>query len=259
MFFPFLSALTKIGCCDEENNLTFPIVPYNQILDYEVYMFLIAVATENEKKPLEQFLAAVDQLKVLVTGIGPVTTAASLSNYLTLHGSRIDGVLNIGVAGAYIGSGLAKLDICLARQEFLGDFGICMPDGIQDFDPGLLKPGTSLLFNNDLVPRFENILKDKNIAFKVVNFVTVNCCSGTAVRGEFLREKFSAGCENMEGAAVAMVCKNFNIPCVELRSVSNMVKDRDTESWQLAEAIEKICMVAEVVLHEYVQGVSSHD
>ena len=105
----------------------------------------------------------------------------------------------------------------------------------------------------------DNILKDKNIAFKVVNFVTVNCCSGTAVRGEFLRKKFSAGCENMEGAAVAMVCKNFNIPCVELRSVSNMVKDRDTESWQLAEAIEKICMVAEVVLHEYVQGVSSHD
>lgn len=222
-------------------------------------MFLIAVATENEIKPLKQFLAAVDQVQVLVTGIGPVTTAASLSNYLTLHGSRIDGVLNIGVAGAYIRSGLEKLDICMARQEFLGDFGICMQDGIQDFDHSLLKPGTPLLFDNDLVPRFENILKDQNIEFKIVNFVTVNCCSGTTVRGEYLREKFSAGCENMEGAAVVMVCKNFNIPCVELRCISNMVKDRDVESWQLAEAIEKICMAAEVVMHEYVHGVLFHE
>ena len=112
-------------------------------------MFLIAVATENEIKPLEQFLAAVHQVEVLVTGIGPVTTAASLSNYLTLHGSRIDGVLNIGVAGAYIRSGLEKLDICMAREEFLGDFGICMQDGIQDFDHGLLKAGKPLLFDND--------------------------------------------------------------------------------------------------------------
>jgi len=222
-------------------------------------MLLIAVATENEIKPLEQFLAAVHQVEVLVTGIGPVTTAASLSNYLTLHGSRIDGVLNIGVAGAYIRSGLEKLDICMAREEFLGDFGICMQDGIQDFDHGLLKAGTPLLFDNDLVQRFENILKDQNIEFKIVNFVTVNCSSGTTVRGEYLREKFSAGCENMEGAAVAMVCKNFNIPCVELRCISNMVKDRDAESWQLAEAIEKICMAAEVVMHEYVHGVLFHE
>jgi len=216
-------------------------------------MLLIAVATENEIKPLEHFLAASDRVEVLVTGMGPVTTAASLSNYLTLYGSRIKGVMNIGVAGAYIDSGVAILDICLAQEEVLGDFGICMQDGIQDFDLGLLTPSAPLLFNNDLAPRFENILNDHNIAFKIVNFVTVNCCTGTTKRGKFLREKFAAGCENMEGAAVAMVCQNFNIPSVELRCVSNMVEDRNTANWQLSEAIEKICRVAETVLHDHVQ------
>jgi futalosine hydrolase len=217
-------------------------------------MLLIAVATENEIKPLEQFLAAADQVEVLVTGMGPVATAASLSNYLALHGSGIDGVLNIGVAGAYVDTGLAVLDICLAQQEFLGDFGICMQDGIQDFDPGLEKPGMPLAFNNDLVDRFASIFNDHDIAFKSVNFVTVNCCTGTTERGRFLRDKFNAGCENMEGAAVAMVCRNFDISCVELRCVSNMAEDRDPANWQLAEAIEKVCRVAEIVLQEYVQG-----
>jgi hypothetical protein len=113
-------------------------------------MFLVAAATDSEIKSLPQFPAVVDRLEVLVTGMGPVTTAASLSSYLTLHGSRIEGVLNIGVAGAYVNSGLAMLDICLAQQEFWGDFGICLQDGIQDFDPGLLKNNTPLLFNNDL-------------------------------------------------------------------------------------------------------------
>lgn len=221
-------------------------------------MLLLTVATENEIKHLEQFLAGVDGVQVLVTGMGPVATAASLSNYLTLHGFRIDAVFNIGVAGAYIDSGLAILDICLAQEEFLGDFGICMQHEILDFDPALCKPDTPLVFNNDLLPRFARILTDHKIAFRSVNFVTVNCCSGTKERGKLLREKFAAGCENMEGAAVAMVCRNFNIPCVELRCVSNMVEDRDTGNWQLAAAIAKICKVAEVLLHEYVQGGSPH-
>ena len=219
-------------------------------------MLLITVATENEIKPLEQFLAATGPVQLLVTGMGPVITASSLSNYLSVHGSRIDGILNIGVAGAYIDSGIAMLDICLAQQEFLGDFGICMQNEIQDFDTELCKPSTPLLFSNYLVSRFKNILHDHNIAFKAVNFVTVNCCTGTSKRGEYLRDKFAAGCENMEGAAVAMVCKNFDIPCVELRCVSNMVEDRNTANWQLAEAIQKICRVLEVVLYDYINDSS---
>jgi futalosine hydrolase len=217
-------------------------------------MLLVTVATENEIKPLEQFFAATGPVEILVTGMGPVATAISVSNYLSLHGPRIDGVVNIGVAGAYLDSGVAILDICLAQQEFLGDYGICMQNGIQDFDSDLSKTSTPLLFSNDLVSRVKNILHNHNIEFKVVNFVTVNCCTGTTKRGEYLREKFAAGCENMEGAAVVMACKKFAIPCVEIRCVSNIVEDRNTENWQLADAIENICRVIKVVLQDYING-----
>jgi futalosine hydrolase len=219
-------------------------------------MILITAATEYEIKPLDQFLATVDHTEALITGMGPVETAARLSSYLTLHGSRIDAVWNIGVAGAYTHSGVALLDICLAQLEVLGDFGICLQDEILDFDPDLTKTRTPLFFSSYLIDRFKNIFTDHNITFKLVNFVTVNCCTGTILRGEFLRKKYDAGCENMEGAAVAMVCKNFNIPCVELRCVSNMVGDRDKSNWLLSEAIEKTCQAVKILLQANVQDES---
>jgi len=218
-------------------------------------MLLVAVATENEIRPLKQFLSSAAHLEVLVTGMGPAATAANLSNYLAHHGSRIDGVMNIGVGGAYVDSGLTMLDICLADKEVFGDFGICIQDEILDFEPGLSQLTAPFLFRNELVSYSKNILKVSNVDFKVANFVTVNCCSGTKERGEYLRGKFAAGCENMEGAAVAMVCDTFNIPCVELRCISNMVEDRNTTNWMLEDAIDEICMVAGVLLKEYV----SHD
>jgi futalosine hydrolase len=216
-------------------------------------MLLVAAATENEIRPIKKLLSDSKQLEVLITGIGPVATAANLSNYLALHGQEINGVMNIGVGGAYVDSGLSKLDICLAQQEIFGDFGICMQDEILDFDPGLSQLHKPLLLNNELGSKSMTILRAHNIKFKVANFVTVNSCSGTKKRGEYLREKFSAGCENMEGAAVAMVCKSFDTPCVELRSISNMVEDRNTENWMLEDAIDEICCVAQVVLNEYGQ------
>jgi len=56
----------------------------------------------------------------------------------------------------------------------------------------------------------------------------------------------------MEGAAIALVCNTFNLPCAELRCVSNMVEDRNTANWQLEEAIDKVCRVAGIVLQELV-------
>jgi futalosine hydrolase len=215
-------------------------------------MLLVAVATEKEIKPIHQYLSSAEHMDILVTGMGPVQSAASLSSYLALHVTDIDGVLNVGIGGAYVDSGLEILDICLAQQEIFGDFGICMQDDIIDFDPELSRLSNPLISDDILTVNCKKVLDDKHIEYKEANFVTVNCCSGTKMRGEFLRQKFAAGCENMEGAAVAMVCKTFKIPSVEIRCISNMVEDRNTADWKLEEAIEKICKITELFLKENV-------
>ena len=218
----------------------------------EVYMLLVAAATEKELEPIRQFVAAAEHLDALVTGMGPVMTAATLTNYLSRNASRVRGVINIGVGGAYVGSDVGLLDICLARQEVLGDFGICMSEEIVDFNPELTCFSGTMQLDKALSALAETALRKHGIAFKRVNFVTVNCCTGTRQRGEYLRKKFTAGCENMEGAAVAMVGGIFNVPVVELRCISNLVEDRNPADWQIAEAAARVCRAAELILSEYV-------
>jgi futalosine hydrolase len=243
----------EIGCRAGENTLTFAIVPYNQAEGgNRENMLLLTVATEKEIEPLKEELAAIPGVALFVTGMGPVAAAASLGSYLGRYGDSIKGVLNIGVAGAYPDSGPTLLDLCLARQEVLGDFGICMAEGMRDFDPEIAGAAAPLLFDNELVLQLKTILQKQGADVTETNFVTVNCCSGTTERGRFLQDKFGAGCENMEGAAVAMACSHFAIPCAELRCVSNMVEERDTGKWQLAEAVEKICGATRIFMREYV-------
>ena len=115
-------------------------------------MLLIAAATEIEIKPLMGFISAAEKFDFLVTGMGPVATAANLSSYLTLNSSAVHGVVNIGVGGAYVGSGLDLLDICIAKQEIFGDFGICKQDGIDGFAPGLSSLNHSLFFEEETCP-----------------------------------------------------------------------------------------------------------
>lgn len=217
-------------------------------------MLLVAVATRQEIEPLQQSYINQRGIRLVITGVGPVAAAANLGSYLAVNGGNIHGVLNIGVAGAYLKSGLELLDICLARQEVVGDFGICMQNEIQDFESDVMQPNKPIALQNELSERIAKILQANSISYKITNCVTVSSCSGTQKRGDFLQQKYSAGCENMEGAGIAMVCNNFNVPCVELRCISNKVEDRNLDTWLLAEAIAKICRVTDILLHDYLQS-----
>lgn len=57
-------------------------------------------------------------------------------------------------------------------------------------------------------------------------FLTVSSCTGNLKRANFLERKFNAVCENMEGFAIAKAAQYFNIPTIELRAISNLVKSR---------------------------------
>ncbi len=202
-------------------------------------MFLVTAATDFEMQP---FLAACpvrDPLH-LVTGVGPVETAVRLTRRLADSDGTVDAVINFGVAGAYLRPDADRtpqlLDICLAEQEHFGDLGVCLADRIEPFDRDLLGVNDFFELDRDLLARAAVILDAGQFTFHRGVFVTVNCASGTARRGNMLAARFQALCENMEGAAVARVCRAFDLPCLELRCVSNLVEDRDTGRWQLKKA-----------------------
>jgi len=202
-------------------------------------MYLLVAATQMEVDSLVDLARPIgDHCLFLVSGVGPVETAISLCRFLDKKTAQISAVINFGLAGAYQNSKIGLLDICLAKQESFGDFGISYPDRIEPLDESFA-PETIFKLDRRMRMNAVETLNIQGIDCTSGNFVTVAAASATERRGNFLRDKFDGICENMEGGAVARVCSEFAIPCLEIRCVSNLVIDRHMQEWRTEEALEK--------------------
>lgn len=214
-------------------------------------MFLVVCATEFELQPfLDLVKSEKESWTTLITGVGMVETTLRLSRYLEQRSSSIHGVLNFGVAGAYVcdgkeGAGL--LEICLAEQEVFGDFGICHSNSIESLGEHLVHRSEYPL-DSGLLAQAERILKENDRFVRCGNFVTVCGVSATTRRGAMLASQYDALCENMEGAAVARVCEDFSLPLLEMRTISNFVEDRNLKRWKLPEACAEAGQAAAILL-----------
>lgn len=200
-------------------------------------MFLVVTATEQEMMPIAERLAGVPGWTPLVAGVGCLETAVNLTRFLADAHDQIQGIINCGVAGAFVNAGPELLDICLAEHETQADIGIWTASGIIPFDT--VQVPSRFPLDIPLREKARAILSAQGFQPWVGPFVSVLAVSGTLRRGESLRKQHQAICENMEGAAVARVSLDFDLPCLELRAVSNMVVDRDPSLWQLAGAIQR--------------------
>lgn len=207
-------------------------------------MLLVITATDQEMEPITRKLSALTGWLPLVTGVGCLETAITLTRYLATRREpreSIRAIVNCGVAGAFVGAGPGLLDLCLADHETQADTGIWTAQGIVDLDTIAIPHHFDL--TGPLLDRARTILAAQGLTAWVGPMVSVLAVSGTLARGEWLRERFAALGENMEGAAVARVAREFGLPCLELRVISNMVEDRDLTRWQLPQAIERAAEV----------------
>jgi futalosine hydrolase len=220
-------------------------------------MYLVTAATNFEMEPFHTACRC-DDVHRLVTGIGPVETSVRLMAFLNRLPGKIKGVINFGVGGAYIdSSGTPKadlLDICLAEKEVLGDFGICLEEEIEKITGKGLEGQDAFVMDEGMFNLASQALQSEQLPFHSGNFVTVSCTSGTAVRGAVLARQYDGICENMEGAAVARVCQEFHLPCLEIRCISNLVEDRDISRWKLKQACRKSGEVSAVIVRHMVEN-----
>ncbi len=195
----------------------------------------------------------------IISGIGKTNASHAATLLTEKFLPRL--IINFGIGGAYPSSGLRIGDIAVADKEVYGDEGLWLKDGFHTTDVlgiPFFKKGRKKYFNEfpldkdiekkamkaippHLLPKAFGIKggwRNYQIKIKSGTFVTVSTSTGTNKRAKELEKRFSAICENMEGASVAHVCAMHGVPMLEIRGISNIVENRDKSKWDIKSAAE---------------------
>jgi futalosine hydrolase len=209
---------------------------------------LIVAATDGEVAPILQRMystptsdTCVDtythgphEIDVLITGVGMVATAAWCSRALTQ--SSYDLALNLGVCGSF-DSFIEPGTVVHVVSDRLAELGAEDGDAFLTLED-LQLPGESEFVNLD--PPANSGLEQ----LPTVTGITVNTVHGSERSIKLVTERFNPQVESMEGAAFMSACLIHKVPFAQVRAVSNLVEQRNRESWKMAEAIQNLSVEA---------------
>jgi futalosine hydrolase len=188
--------------------------------------FVVCVATELEGALLKP------HVPVLVTGVGAVNAACSLTRFLEREKAKA--VIVCGIAGAYprafAEGGLGITSVVCAETECYGDLGADSAEGFLDMQA----LGFPVIAGPEPI---YNVLPMQLFPVpRRAGFVTMNTCSGSDENARGLESRTGGSVESMEGAAIAHVCRLYGIAAGEIRGISNRAGNRDRSSWRVKEA-----------------------
>lgn len=203
---------------------------------------LICVATDLELKPLMPLLELHqaanpnENLKwnIVVTGSGIAQTTYHLTKHLSQH--KYDLAVNIGVCGSFISDHKVG-DVVRIHKDRFADWGAHEQNGFVDvFEMGLEEKDRYPFDGGWIYEQPHQAVSPTHIA--TVEAFTVNTIRESGL--ELSKHKFNAAVESMEGAAFFFVCRQFNLPCLQFRAVSNSVGVRDKSKWKMQEALQNL-------------------
>lgn len=194
---------------------------------------LVTAATEMEIAPFLDHSQDTDYH--LVTGVGVPACMYQLQR--KLFSVKYDCVIQAGIAGTFTHD-IALGETVLIDKDVFADLGIFENNQLHSlFATGFIKkeepPYTDGWLKNSsrIMDRF-SLPKCTAIT---VNTVTEN----KTILNEYKR-LYNPAIESMEGAAMHYVCLLQHVPFLQLRTVSNMVGERDKSKWTIAAAVQNL-------------------
>jgi futalosine hydrolase len=170
---------------------------------------------------------------ILITGPGIASTVYHTTKVLQANQYAL--LINAGVAGSY-NPELVPGTVCLVTRDRFADFGAESPQG---FIGGEHFPYTNLTqkpySNGWLEPLIP--LPNAGSDLSQATAITSDTLHTTTDSIRSIVGRWNPDLESMEGAAFFFVCMQSGIPCLQIRSVSNMVGPRDSTLWSLDLAI----------------------
>lgn len=167
-------------------------------------------------------LASRDGVEVVAVGVGPVESALGTARALAAR--PYDAVINAGIAGGFRDRCTVGDAVVCAREDY-AELGLedgtafPLPGGLEltrhaEADPALLQP-----FLDGLIP----VIVGRGITSAIV--------TSTTARAFVLAHRFRADVESMEGFAVLRAAQLAGVPAIEVRGVSNLVGERESNGW----------------------------
>ena len=204
---------------------------------------LVVSATELE---LEPFISENKVVDVLITGIGIPATIFQLTKRLCQK--NYDLVIQAGIACTFSGS-IKKGAVVLVNKDIFGDVGIYEKGNFNTlFEAGFINKNDFPFTEGWLVNHHEYLSK---ATLALATGITVNKITDDAGQVNELFDKFNPGIESMEGAALHYVCLMQNVAFLQLRSISNMVGERDKSKWAMKVAITNLNMELKKLIEHF--------
>ena len=192
-------------------------------------MKILLVAATNAEVILARFNVG----NILITGVGMLNTAHHLTKELLAK--KYDLVINMGVAGAFNNT-LNIGDVVEVIEDNISELGA--EDGVEFLNP------------NQMGLLLETTFKSKGrTSLKQTIAITVNTVHGNETSISKIKERLNPDVESMEGAACFMVCEQFNVPCIQVRAISNRVEKRNKENWNMPLAIKNLNAEVEQIIN----------
>lgn len=209
---------------------------------------LIVSATVFEVQPLLDHFAAKQnepakqgqhRIDFLHTGVGMTQTAYALTKKLS---NTYDLVINAGIAGSFY-RGIMVGEVVQVISDCIVELGAEDDEEFLKFDE-LKLPGKNTFSNSSHITT--NTLDE----LKKVMGATVNKVHGNENNISLLLKRFDVEVESMEGAAVALVCEQEQIPYLQIRAISNYVTKRNRDAWDIPQAIKNLNTTLVNILNE---------
>ncbi|MDI9364651.1 MAG: futalosine hydrolase [Flavobacterium sp.] len=205
---------------------------------------IVTAATSFEIQPTMQAFAS-SNVHFQVTGIGMLAAAVSLTKLVLQQQPSI--VMQAGIAGAF-DTHLPLGKVLAINTETIGDLGVQENGHWQDVFDLKLVDAYSVPFTNKQLPN-PYLAQLNTLALEEVSAITVNEISSSWHRILQLQAKYNPAIESMEGAALHYVCNSFQVPFIQLRSISNYIGERDKTKWQMQQAITNLNEALIKLLH----------
>ena len=193
---------------------------------------LIVAATRFE---IEPFLKEKTNIEILITGVGIPATIFHLTNKIVEK--KFDLAIQAGIAGTF-NNHFNIADTVLLKEDTFADLGIEEKGKFKTlFETGFQDKNDFPYAEGWLVNNHPYLKKNE---LPVAKGITVNTVTDNHLQNQFNKEKFGADVESMEGAAFHYVCLQQKMNFLQLRSISNIVGERNKSKWKIKRAIENL-------------------